>query len=183
VNPLGDLWDVFLLFMIPGGGGIPAGAIVAHNRGMDWLTMSALYFVSDVVLAFLFEPAFKLLIRLSRRNENLARARLALKQTMQMILAPYGVKPHPFILVTIAFGLDPMSGRTMAHVAGHGFLSGWAIAIAGDMFFFSLIAVSTLVLNNILGNGTWAALIVMAVVLGVPLLFRRFRRRKTSQDR
>jgi hypothetical protein len=182
VIPVQDLWDVFLLFMIPGGGGIPAGAIVAHNRGLDWLTMSALYFASDVVLACLFEPVLKFLIRVSRKKIWLARFRAAMKLTMQKILAPYGVKPHPFILVTIAFGLDPMSGRTMAHVAGHGFFSGWAIAITGDMFFFLLIAVSTLILNSILGNGTWAALIVMTVVLAAPLVLRRIRGRQANQD-
>ena len=50
----------------------------------------------------------------------------------------YGNSSGIFALIMIAFGADPMTGRAVAVAAGHGFLVGWMIAIAGDMIYFSL---------------------------------------------
>jgi len=47
-----------------------------------------------------------------------------------------GTGAGPFALVMIAFGVDPMTGRATALAAGHGFVTGWALAIAGDMLYF-----------------------------------------------
>jgi hypothetical protein len=70
-----------------------------------------------------------------------------------------------------------MSGRVATHAAGYKFVTGWALAICGDMIFFSVIMASTLWLNNILGDGTWAAVIIMIAMIAVPALIRRLRRR------
>ena len=80
----------------------------------------------------------------------------------------------------ISFGVDPMTGRAAALGAGYGFIGGWLIAIAGDMIFFVILMVSTLWLNSVLGDGTWAAVIIMAVMFGVPMLWRWFRARSKS---
>ncbi len=77
------------------------------------------------------------------------------------------------MLIMIAFGVDPMTGRAAALAQGHGFITGWAVAIAGDMIFFSLIMASTLWLNDYLGDGTWAAVIIMMLMLVIPPLIRR----------
>jgi hypothetical protein len=46
----------FLLFCVPIGGGIPAGVLMARNAGVSPPAMATLYFLSDIVLAFTFEP-------------------------------------------------------------------------------------------------------------------------------
>lgn len=180
VHSIADLRDVFLLFTIPIGGGMPAGVLLAKSRGMGWLAMTLLYFVSDVVLAICFEPLMMLLVLASKRFHFLAKMREAFKKTTDRTIAGYGGKPGPFLLVTIAFGVDPMTGRAAAMAAGHNFVTGWAIAILGDMFFFGVIAISTLLLNNVLGDGTLTAIIIMVLMLGVPPLIRRFKNKKVD---
>ena len=171
-----NLWDVFFLFAVPVGGGFPAGVLLGKARGVDWVTMTALYFLSDICLAILFEPMMILFVWASRRLKFLARLGEILKESMSRTIAGYGATPGPFLLVVIAFGVDPMTGRAAALAAGHGFFAGWAIAIAGDMLFFAVIAISTLCLNNILGDGTWTVVIVMIAMIGIPALVRRFKR-------
>src|SRR5207249_5463016 len=66
-------WGAFLLFLIPVGGGIPAGVLLARDSGVSPPVMAALYFLSDVVLAFAFEPFIRLLLALGRWMPPLAR--------------------------------------------------------------------------------------------------------------
>ena len=178
-TPLLSLWDIFLLFAIPVGGGIPAGVLMAQARGVGWVEMTALYFVSDILLAFAFEPIMKIFIWACARSKFLTLWRESFKKSTAMLTAGYGKSPGPFALVLIAFGVDPMTGRAAAMAAGHGFLAGWAIAIMGDMLFFGVVAVSTICLNNILGDGTWTAIIIMVAMLGIPAIIRRFKTAKT----
>jgi len=174
--PLSSLWDIFLLFTIPVGGGIPAGVIMAQSRQVGWVEMALLYLVSDILLAFLFEPILKFLKWACQYSKFLEHLRQAFKKSNEKLTAGYGKTPGPFALILIAFGVDPMTGRAAAMAAGHGFLTGWAIAICGDMLFFSVVAVSTISLNNILGDGTWTAVIIMIAMLGIPALVRRFKK-------
>ncbi len=81
----------------------------------------------------------------------------------------------PLALITVAFGVDPMTGRAVAAAVGHGFILGWMFAIAGDMIYFGLIMASTLWLNNILGDGTWTTVIILVLMMVVPSLIPRFR--------
>jgi hypothetical protein len=174
MNP-SHAWEVFLLFLIPIGGGIPAGVVLARSRGIQWPAMEILYFFSDIVLALLFEPFMLLVVWASKRYAFLARITEAFKKSMSKSTARYGLKPKPFSLVMIAFGIDPMTGRTAALAAGHGFISGWTLAILGDMLFFTVLMGSTLWLNSILGDGTLTAVIIMAAMIIVPALVRRVR--------
>ena len=86
-----------------------------------------------------------------------------------------GTGAGPCTLVMIAFGVDPMTGRAAALAAGHGFVAGWAFAITGDMLYYAVIALATLRLNAYFGNPNTAMWIVLAGMLGVPTLVRRFR--------
>jgi hypothetical protein len=175
IHLISSMWEVFLLFAIPIGGGIPAGVLLAKNRGIGWALMLALYFVSDVALALVFEPLMLLIARAAKHSRFLARMVEALKKSTNKTIAKYGINHGPFSLILIAFGVDPMTGRTAALAAGHGFISGWTLAILGDMLFFLLLMVSTLWLNNILGDGTWTAVIIMVAMTVVPFLIRRLR--------
>jgi hypothetical protein len=169
-------WDVFLLFAVPIGGGIPAGVLLAQSRGIGWLAMSFLYLVSDIVLACLFEPFMMAVAYAGRRFHPLAKMLSIFKETSERTIARYGSKPGPVLLVAIAFGVDPMTGRAAALANGHGFLSGWAIAIVGDMLFFLLIMGSTIWLNNVLGDGTYTAIIIMTLMIVIPPIVQRVRK-------
>lgn len=172
------VWGVFALFLIPIGGGIPAGVILAQSRGIGWPIMMLLYFLSDVVLACVFEPLIYLFVRYAKNSSFLSRWADAYKESLRKTGFKYGISSGPFALVVFSFGVDPMTGRVAALTAGHGFFSGWAIAICGDMFFFALIMVSTLWLNSILGDGTWTAVIIMIAMIGVPILIDRWKASK-----
>lgn len=165
---------VLMLFLIPVGGGIPAGVLLARARGLAWPTTTVLYFVSDVILALLFEPVLRLIVAAGRRVPALAHMTEAVRRAMDRTAALYGgAGAGPFTLVLIAFGVDPMTGRAAAMAAGHGFVSGWAIAIAGDMIYFAVIAVATLRLSAALGDPDRAMAVVLVAMIVVPLLARR----------
>lgn len=169
-------FDVLMLFLIPVGGGIPAGVILARNHGISWPMMGFLYFISDVILAFLFEPILRLLKkirRLDKFRENYAR--WTQKKSMDVTKKPLG-------LIMISFGIDPMTGRAAALAAGHSFVAGWAIAIIGDMFFFALVMASTLWLDSYLGDGTWTAVIITVAMLVLPGVYRQGKERLSKKS-
>ena len=170
-------WGVLTLFLIPVGGGIPAGVLLARAHGVDWPAMELLYFVSDVILALVFEPVMRAMIAGARRHHALARVAAAMKESVRRTTSAYGTAGGPLALILIAFGVDPMTGRSAAHAAGHGFLSGWALAITGDMMYFTVIMVSTLWLNSVLGDGTWTMLVILVAMFAVPELIHRWRAR------
>jgi hypothetical protein len=91
-----------------------------------------------------------------------------------------GTGAGPFALVMIAFGVDPMTGRASALAAGHGFLAGWAFAIAGDMLYYAVIALTTLRLNAYFRSPNTTILVVLGAMMVVPILVRSCRPRRTS---
>jgi len=44
-----------MLFLIPVGGGIPAGVLLARDKGLAWPVTAGLYLISDILLALAFE--------------------------------------------------------------------------------------------------------------------------------
>lgn len=177
MNGLHNAWEVFWLFTIPVGGGIPAGVMLAQERGIHWAWMTVLYFFSDILLAVVFEPVLLLLAHVASRVAFLGRVGEAFRQSMQKSASAYGHVTGPFALVMVAFGVDPMTGRAAAKAAGHGFVTGWMIAIAGDMMYFAVLMASTLWLKSAIGDGTAVMLIVFAGMMIVPAVVRRIRRR------
>ena len=166
--------EVLWLFLIPVGGGIPSGVLAAKGYGIGWPLMTLLYVISDMILALVFESLMLGLIAAAKRNPRLIRIVDALKQPADRARARFGANLGPLALVMVSFGVDPMTGRATAKAMGHGFFSGWAIAITGDMFFFGIIAYSTLSLNTIL-NETWTTLIILAAMFIGPSLFRKLK--------
>jgi len=165
---------VLLLFLIPVGGGIPAGVLFARAHGVPWAATSALYFISDVILAVVFEPLMMLVVSFGRKVPLLARVAWAFKTATLRLTGQYS-GAGPFALIMIAFGVDPMTGRAAAAAAGHGFVSGWAIAIAGDMLYFWVVMVSTLKLSAYLGDPDRAMWIILAAMFFVPVAVRRIK--------
>jgi len=165
---------VLMLFLIPVGGGIPAGVLLARKTGLAWPVAAGLYFISDVMLAFAFEPVLRLFVELGKRIPFLARVGAAMTAATARTAAHYGgVGAGPFTLILIAFGVDPMTGRAAALAAGHGFVAGWAIAIAGDMMYYAVIAYTTLRLNAYFKDPNTTMLIVLGAMIVVPVLARR----------
>ncbi len=124
----------------------------------------------------MFEPVLLLLVELGARVPFLFRLGMAMKLTMARGARQVsGTGAGPIGLLLVAFGVDPMTGRAAAMAAGHGFVAGWAFAIAGDMLYYAVIAVTTLRLNAYLGNPTLAMGIVLGGMVLVPVLVRRGR--------
>lgn len=167
-----------MLFLLPVGGGIPAGVLLARAKGLPWPLTAGLYFASDGVLAIAFEPILRWLVRLGAKVPFLARLSLAMKEAMARSVAQFGgTGAGPFTLLMIAFGVDPMTGRAAALAAGHGFLMGWTFAIAGDMLYYAVIAVTTLRLNTYFRDPNTTVLVVLGGMILVPMLVRQLRSR------
>jgi len=175
------MYQVLLLFLIPIGGGIPAGVLLAQSQDLPWYITAGLYFVSDVILALALEPLLYLFVQLGKKVPFLARFGAAMKVAMARTTPKFGGSgAGPFALIAVAFGVDPMTGRTAALAAGHGPVAGWAIAIAGDMLYYALIAASTLELNDYIKDPDMAVLIILVAMMVVPGLIGRIRRHLAS---
>lgn len=175
-------WAVFLLFAIPFGPGIPGGVLLAKAKQIGWVEMSVLYFVSDVCLACVFEPLLRLMIVAGRRNAFLGRMVASLRAYMAQSQARYGSATGPLALIGVSFIIDPMTGRSLAAAAGHGPISGWLIAITGDMFYFWVIMIATLALGQALGGGSVATGVTLAIMIIAPILFSRWRDKRAARQ-
>jgi hypothetical protein len=81
----------------------------------------------------------------------------------------------PLGLILFSFTIAPAPARAASEAAGHGFISGWTLAIIGDMFYFTMIMATTLWISSLFGDDrlTVGAVLVGAWVL--PMLIRRMR--------
>ena len=175
------MFSVLKLFIIPVGGGIPAGVMLAQTKGLAWPITTGLYLVSDIALAIAFEPILRILATVVSKVSFLARFSVVLKSvTARSVAHISGTSTGPLALIMISFGVDPMTGRTTAHAAGHGFIAGWAFAIAGDMLYFAVIALTTLRLNAYFKDPNTTMLIVLGAMFVMPILIRYIRSTKTQ---
>jgi hypothetical protein len=171
-----DMLSVLKLFVIPAGGGIPAGVMLAHSKGLAWPVTTILYLLSDIALALAFEPVLRVLAFICGKIPFLTRFNRALKSATARSVSHFsGTGAGPVALVMIAFGVDPMTGRASALAAGHGFVTGWAIAIAGDMLYFGVIAVTTLRLNAYIRDPDTTMWIILVIMFIVPMVIRQIR--------
>jgi hypothetical protein len=179
-----NMLSVLKLFLIPVGGGIPGGVMLAQTKGLAWPVMAMLYLISDIILALAFEPILRLLAIICGKASFLARISAALKAATARSVSHFsGTGAGPIGLIMIAFGVDPMTGRASAHAAGHGFVAGWAIAIAGDMIYFAVIAITTLRLNSYFQDPNTTMLIILVVMFSVPVFVRFIRSRRLHHQR
>ena len=171
--------SVLELFIIPVGGGIPAGVLLAKRRALAWPLTAFLYLISDVLLALAFEPLLRLGRYWGSRSRVGARVGAAFTLATERSVAHFSsTGAGPLALVMIAFGVDPMTGRASALAAGHGFVAGWAVAIAGDMLYFAVIAVSTLGLNRYVRDPDTTMWLILAAMFLLPVVVRRIRGRR-----
>ena len=172
--------SVLKLFVLPVGAGIPGGVLLAQSKGLPWLVTVLLYLVSDILLALVFEPVLRLVVFLCGKAPFLARFRHALGLAMARNASYFSrFGAGPVALVMVAFGVDPMTGRASALAAGYGFIGGWAIAIAGDMLYFGVVALSALRLNAYIRDPDTTMWIILIAMLGIPQLIRFVRSRRS----
>lgn len=182
--PPSVMLSVLKLFVLPVGGGIPAGVMLAQAKGVAWPVTALLYLVSDLLLAVVFEPVLLLIAQVFVKVPLLARSGAFLKDATARSVSHFsGTGAGPLALIMIAFGVDPMTGRASALAAGHGFVAGWAFAIAGDMLYFAVIAITTLSLKAYIHDPDTTMLIVLAAMFLVPVLIRRIRARRMFRRR
>lgn len=174
--PTGVL-GVFLLFLVPIGGGIPFGVLMARDAGISLAATAGLYFLSDVVLALTTEPFLALLRALSRRIPVLARVGRGLGRLSGSAGLQDGGVRGPLGLILLSFSVSPTTGRAAAATAGHGFLAGWTLAIVGDMGYFLVLMLSTLWASSVFGDDRLTIGVVLLGTWLLPLMLRRMRRR------
>jgi hypothetical protein len=178
--PLPDLWPtgamgVFLIFVTQIGLGIPSGVLRARDAGLSPFFTAGLYAASDVILAFTIEPMLLLLRWLSPRVDFIARLGRTLSRFSGASGLSDGKVRGPLGLILFSFAVAPAPARAASEAAGHGFISGWTLAIIGDMLYFWLVMASTLWVSSVLGDDRLA---IGAVLIGtwvLPLIIRRMR--------
>ena len=172
----GGAWGVFLVFVTQIGAGIPLGEIMGRNAGLSPAVMAALYLGSDVVLALVMEPMLAFLRWLGRRVEFLGRLGNRLARFSGAAGLQGGGVRGPLGLILFSFSVSPTAGRAASETAGHGFFSGWSLAIIGDMAYFGLIMASTLWVSSLIGDDRLTIGAVLLAAWLLPMLIRRMRR-------
>jgi hypothetical protein len=179
--PLPALWPagalgVFLVFCTQIGAGIPLGVIMARNAGLSPVVTAGLYCASDVVLAFTTEPLLIALRWLGDRVEFIGRLGNRLAKLTGATGLREGRVQGPLGLILFSFAVAPAPARAASEAAGHGFITGWTLAIIGDMFYFTMIMASTLWVSSMFGDDRLAVGAVLVGAWVLPMLIRRFRR-------
>lgn len=170
-------WGAFLLFAFPVGGGIPTGVLRARDDGVALWLLPLLFIASDVVAAFLNEPIILFASWLGRQIPVLGQlGRGFVRLTQRTGLQDDGPR-GPLGLVLVSFTMSLMTGRAAAKAAGHGFLSGWSLAITGDTLYFLLLMGSTLFLSSIFDERVTVGIVLVAMFF-LPSLLKRFNTRK-----
>jgi hypothetical protein len=189
-------WGAFLLFLVPIGGGIPLGVLMARDAipamfspyveaivspsllplvmpVVTPLVMAAMYLVSDIVMAITHEPMFILLGWLAGIVPVLGKIRDFMVKSTSRVGLRDGGKRGPLGLILFSFTVDPVSARGAAAAAGHGFFVGWTLAIIGDMVYFAVLMTATLWLSGIFGDDRITVGATLIVVWGLSWLIRR----------
>jgi hypothetical protein len=179
--PLPTLWPtgalgVFLIFATQIGAGIPIGVVMARESGLSVLSTAGLYLASDVLLAVVCEPMLMVLRWLAARVEWLA----ALGQRLSRLSGATGLNEGrvrgPLGLVLFSFVFAPAPARAASEAAGHGPISGWTLAIIGDMVYFGVVTASTLLVIQIFGDSRLTLGPLMLGAWLLPMVVQRLQR-------
>ena len=109
--------EIFSLFIIPFGGGIPAGVILGKTRGVSWQVVSLAYLCSDILLAVVFEQLLLFFVRRSTNSKFLQQFAKSYSETLEKFGFKLGLKPSPLTFVVLSFGADPMTSRAVSRSA------------------------------------------------------------------
>jgi hypothetical protein len=186
--PLPGLWPsgalgVFLVFVTQIGAGIPIGVLLGRDSGLNPLQMAGLYLASDVLLALTCEPMLLGLAWLSRRVDWLAALGARLGRMSGATGLSDGRVKGPLGLIMFSFVFAPAPARAASEAAGHGPLTGWTLAIIGDMLYFGIIMASTLLVISLFGDNRLAIAPLMVGAWLLPMLVQRLRSKPSVVSR
>ena len=186
--PLPAAWPqgamgAFLLFMFPIGGGIPFGVIMARDAGVSPLVTFALYAVSDVLGAIMTEPYVMFFRWLGRKVSWVGRIGERITRATGAAGFSEPGKRGPLGIALVSFTVSMTTGRAAAVAAGHGPVTGWALAILGDLGYFLVLMASTLWLSSVLGDERITVGVVLVGMWVVPMLIRKWRERNAPKPR
>src|SRR5262249_5282589 len=108
--PVG-FWGAFLLFLVPIGGGIPLGVLMARAAGVSPIWMARMYWVPDSVRPVPHEPMFMFLGWLAKLVPVLGKVRDFLARSTGRAGLRDGGTRGPMGLILFSFTVDPISGR------------------------------------------------------------------------
>ena len=170
--PVPSFWPTgvlgaFLVFASQIGAGIPIGVIMARDSGLNLYETAGLYLASDLLWALICEPLLMLLRWEGRRVVWLADLGTRLRNMSSASGLRSGRIRGPLGLVSFSFVFGPAPARALSETAGHGPLSGWTLAIIGDMLYFSLAMAATLLVIHVFGDDRLA---IGPLVIGIWLL-------------
>jgi hypothetical protein len=184
VFPGGALVLVFALFFAPVGPGIPAGVLLARHAGINPLMTLGLYALTDLIGAFICHPWYVFLKRLAARvpvlraigNKLLKFALIGARppRVEDLQQGGKGALPALFRIGTIGFGLDVyhagmvVAGLPIPRVAG------WLAAIAGDLVWFSVLLVTSLLTATVTQDDRINAVVMVVVMIALPPLAKRY---------
>jgi hypothetical protein len=166
-------WGTLLLFLIPGGIGIPSGVLLGHGDGFGPPALTLLYVASDVVLALVFEPMILVLVLVGRHRPGVRRVGRGFVAAMHRLFPTHGASVSMAVMGT-GFVLGLPFGRLLGAGAGYGLVPSWALAIAGDTCSFAVGMLSTLWFNGVLGDQRLAVAGALVVMLAVSAVVRRW---------
>ncbi len=176
--PGGPVVLVLALFFAPVGPGVPAGVLLARHVPLNPAVTFGLYTLSDLVAAVLCHPVFVLL----RRHGRHVRPIRWLGRRLQSI-AMIGVRPPapgtslgPALsrIATVGFGVDVYTAGMLATGLPVSRVLGWTSAITGDLIYFALLLGTSLMAARILDDDRFIAIVLVAAMILIPRLARRF---------
>ena len=175
--PGGPVALVLALFFAPVGPGVPAGVLLARHVPLTPATTFGLYALSDAIAAILCHPLFALLRRHGRRVKLIRwLGQRILSLAMIGVRGPEqtGVAPALSRIAMVGFGVDVYTAGMLATGLPVPRLPGWASAITGDLLWFAVLLGTSLVAASIADDDRFIALVMIAAMIVIPRLARRF---------
>jgi hypothetical protein len=175
--PGGPVALVLALFFAPVGPGIPAGVLLARHVPLNPVVTFGLYAFSDVLAAIICHPVFVLLRRHGRQIRPirwLGRRILSLAMIGMRAPEPGHVAPALSRVATVGFGVDVYTAGMLATGLPVPRILGWLSAIAGDLVWFALLLGTSLAAARIADDDRFIAVVVIAAMIVIPRLARRF---------
>ncbi len=184
VFPGGAMVLVFALFWAPVGPGIPAGVLLARHAGINPLLTMGLYTATDVLGALVCHPWYAFLKNVAGRvrilraigNKLVRFAMLGTRMPRAEDLqhGSKGVIPTLFRIGTIGFGLDVYHAGMVVAGLPVPRIAGWMAAILGDLVWFTLLLVTSMVTATVTSDDRVIAIVMVVVMIVVPQIAKRY---------
>ena len=163
--------------------GIPAGVVLARVAGVNPAVTFLLYALSDVLGALISHPLYQGLRRIARRIPVLhGFARRMMKVAMFGTRVPTAadihntgrVAPALFRIGTVGFGIDVYTAGLLVTGLPLPRVWGWAAAIAGDLIWFTILLVVSIITAAVVDDYRIQIGVVLAATIVVPRVAKRF---------